>query len=100
MIRRYHIALVLMMLACAWQTHAAEVEPVCVYDHTSALTRGAPFNKRDERTQDYFGCGITLTLGARKRFEIDITHGRKQIDGLSDEQGSNITVRFYPRRGR
>ena len=102
MIKRYHIALVLLMLACAWQTHAAEVEAVIVYDHTSDLTRGYPFNDQAEPTQDYVGAGVTITLGAAKRFELDLTHGRKRLDGRGNawESGSQVQLRFYPGRKR
>jgi hypothetical protein len=81
--------------------HAAEVEPVVIYDHTSALSRGYPFNDQEEWTVDFLGAGITIKAGTRRAWEIDLAHGRKQFDNNGAwEEGSKLAVRWYPRRGR
>jgi hypothetical protein len=79
---------------------AAEVEWMVTYDHTSDITRGAPFNEQPEPQADYIGGGATLTVGEFKRFEIDLTHGRKLLDRQNWQRGSKVTVRYYPLRGR
>ena len=100
MIKRYHIALVLMMLACAWQTHAAEVEPMGTHVHVSNAFRGFPLNKREELQADYLGAGVTITAGKRKRWEIDISHGALSVERTGFESASILSTRYYPRRGR
>lgn len=93
-------AFVLLFAACAWQTHAAEVEGFVEYAHLSDLTRGFPFNTKDETTVGYIGGGVTITVGANKRFEIDMSHGAKWFKRGEYEQGSHFAVRYYPGRNR
>ena len=92
----------LIVIACSlWNEVKAEptVEPVVKYDHDSDITRGVPFNDQEEYSSDYVAAGITVTAGRRKRWEIDITHGRRRIDRDIDS-ASEFEVRWYPRRRR
>lgn len=98
MIKRYHIALVLLMLACAWQTHAAEVEAFVGGFHGSDIARGAPFNDKPENTFDALHAGATITLGKRRAWEIDLAQGVKRFDSGRRENATTLGVRFYPGR--
>lgn len=46
--------------------------PLFVWSHLSDITRGEPFNTKNEPTSDFFGAGITLDA---KRLELDVTYG-------------------------
>lgn len=85
-------------------TEALRIEPFATYIHQSDLFRGAPFDAEEEPTNDYFGVGVTLQY---KKWEFDISHGAKMIDctggqGINKcdpESGTQVTMRWYPRRG-
>jgi hypothetical protein len=94
---RYLYAFALTFALCA-NAYTTEVEPFVVYSHLSDVTRGRPFNGQDEAQSEYIGAGITIVAGKLKRFEIDISHGRKSVDRAGWESGSQLNVRFYPRR--
>jgi hypothetical protein len=98
---RYALAALFFWQLGAFDAHAAEVEAVVIYDHTSALSRGYPFNDQDEWSVDFVGAGITITAGKRRAWEIDLAHGRKMFDNDGQwEEGSKVAVRWYPGRGR
>jgi hypothetical protein len=83
--------------------NAAEIEAFALIDHTSDVRRGRPFSDSQETTQDYIAGGMTITLGRRRAFQIDVSHGFKTIDcrpsaGCRWETGSQISTRFYPGR--
>jgi hypothetical protein len=97
------VCLWLIVLALVTCAVAAEIEPYALIDHTSDVRRGRPFNERRETTQDYIAGGVTIALGRRHAFEIDVSHGFKTIDcrpsaGCRWETGSQISTRFYPGR--
>lgn len=69
-----------------------------VCTHLSDVTRGAPFNDQPEPWLDYCGAGVTLVI-EKAPVEIDLSHGIKRYDwptGVKREQGSQLTVRWYP----
>ena len=101
--RKYGTALLMLVLMAAFtvSVHAAEIEWFVEYDHTSDVLRGPPFNNQDERFVDYIGGGVTLALGSKRAWEVDIGHGVKRLDGIGAfESGSKFAVRFYPGRTR
>ena len=97
------IAALLMLILCllvANDAGAAEVEYMVEYAHMSDLRRGAPFNNRDEITQEYLApLGMTITAGKHRAWEIDLSTGYTSIDCKSCwETGSKFNVRYYPLR--
>lgn len=48
------------------------IRPLLVWSHASDITRGKPFNDKEEPTSDFFGAGVTVEV---KRFELDIAYG-------------------------
>ena len=48
------------------------IRPLLVWSHASDITRGEPFNDKEEPTSDFFGAGVTVEV---KRFELDIAYG-------------------------
>lgn len=82
------------------------IEPFVSYVHQSDLLRGPPFKDDDEEpTLDFIGVGLTVQ---RIAWEVDLSHGLKAIDctggqGVNTcdpESGTQLTVRWYPRRGK
>ena len=79
---------------------AASVETFIEASHTSALFQGKPFNNQDGGPQmDAITAGVTITAGKKQAWEIDLSHGRKRVDGVV-WPGSTLNVRFYPGRLR
>lgn len=77
------------------------------FQHISDILRGPPLSfstVEHEPTTDYLGTGATI---AWDRVEVDITTGVKSRDcdylgggTCKGESGSELTVRWYPRRSR
>lgn len=77
-------------------TGCTSVEPFGMVQHTSDITRGPPFHEPEgEPTQEYVSGGVTIEAG---RFELDVSHGAKKINGREWETGSQLTSRWYPTR--
>lgn len=93
-------ACVALYLLADWAGAEPKVEPVVALDHTSHIARGAPFNDKDEFQSEFIGAGITIHAGARRAWEIDITHGVERRDRVATDSASKLHVRWYPRRGR
>lgn len=100
------LVVLLILIGIADRANAAEwkFDPVLIYSHTSDITLGCPFacQKPDIGTIDYIGAGGTI-MSPYRRFEIDVTHGRKSFNcrGLScgpTLKGTQLNVRFYPSR--
>jgi len=94
------LAIVTLGLLIGSAAQSMEVEALIEYSHVSDITRGKPFNKQDEWQVDYIGFGATLRIGARKRFELDLSHGRKSLEHGAWEPGTKLGLRFYPGRKR
>ena len=88
---RYLPLLVVLLCGCA--NYSAM--PIVKYGHTSALTRGAPWDQRDEHTLDTVEAGVTIRSTHSDKVELDVTHGRKYWDG-ENEQSTSLDVRWYP----
>jgi hypothetical protein len=88
---KYLTLLVVLLCGCANYT----AMPMMKYGHTSALTRGKPWNDTDEHTLDRIEAGVTIRPTYSDKVEVDITHGRKYWDG-NDEQSTSLDVRWYP----
>jgi len=93
---------VIAFLFVAQPSHAVEFEPFVKYTHTSDLLTGPPFASTAvlEPTTDYIGFGVTAVW---KKFEIDLSHGRKArdcqytSDGPCDwVSGTEVSFRWYP----
>jgi len=52
--------------------NATTIRPLITWVHLSDITRGVPFNDKEEPTSDYFGIGVTFVW---KRFELDVSTG-------------------------
>jgi len=48
------------------------IRPLLIWSHVSDITRGKPFNDKEEPTSDFFGAGVTIEVN---RFELDLTYG-------------------------
>lgn len=80
---------------------AAEIEPMVKLAHVSDIAHGCPLScDTDDFQVDSLTGGITITAGARQRWEIDMTHGYKWVERGPREGSTEFVVRFYPRRNR
>lgn len=120
-IKSKHIALDLSdgvkMINCQpWQCHletgsqvglrmypfsdTSRLEPMFIYQHTSDLVRGYPFNHEWEPTQDMIGAGLTIHF---KKVDVDVFGGEKEVNcpapfanpSCSLEPTAQAGFRFY-----
>lgn len=98
------ISVLFIIGRCAQAEVPMTWEPVVIADHISDVGR-----KGSEPSTDFIGSGFTVTIGRRKRFEVDVAHGLKKFSGTlhnSDPAGDDwqnatkVQLRWYPRRGR
>jgi hypothetical protein len=98
----YIVALVVLLcMLVAGDAQAAELEWFGKYSHNTDAFRGCPFKcDAPEPQLDALLGGATITAGKRKRWEIDVAHGIKGVDGGRPEGSSALDVRYYFRRNR
>ena len=74
----------------------AEVEPFASYTHISDILRGCPLACRDEEDAlDQIAAGVTLTVGRRRAWEIDLSHGLRTVNYNGWESSTKAEARFY-----
>lgn len=69
--------------------------PFIIWDHQSDITRGRPFNDKQEPTSDFFGVGVTAEY---KRLDVDLAYGRYAREcALFDCAIGSVTNELYIR---
>jgi hypothetical protein len=88
------ILLILFSFAYGCANYTAA--PMVKVSHTSAITRGEPFNpEQEELSFERLEAGVRIYPTHNDRFEFDVTHGRKWVDG-HDEQSTSLDVNWFP----
>ena len=75
-----------------------KITPVIMWSHLSDITRGRPFNDKEEPSSDFIGSGFTVEW---KRAELDIAYGWQLrecvLTKMSDCPDANINGNFMLR---
>jgi len=74
------------------------IRPMVIWNHSSDITRGKPFNDKNEPTSDFFGAGFTFE---KRQFELDLAYGRlgRECRVIQCAPGSKTNEFMFTLRG-